>query len=461
MGAPTNTGGPLGRSKTPVGIRLQALDRGQLVEVIQRLLKSAPDLNDLVFLPVSGEQNAVDAHRIRVQVAGILSNMGDDWRASSRAEQDLWPLVAIGTQYLERGALTDARTVFNTIITTTLAYYEQLRDEESEIAGIVVDCVNGLAKCLDRLTEASDREPLLRDIFTVYSWDTLGNGGYGMDSAPSKVLLEQTRVEERARVAAWVREDLPEGHDKFKRSQRQAGGRFILKLLGSETLPELEALYSQADLVKPHLDLLLKQGREDEAINLLRRAPGRSLVSMAEALIAAGLTAPAIATVRDHAIVLHTDGDHARRWLRAHGVDLPASVDNLVWTIQRFKGNHTIGGYKKIREGAKAVDRWPQALELVGELDPDRTRLQPIRARMFADLGKVDEALEELRKLIDSGWRSCAADIAETFEATNPAIAIELYKRLADEREAHGTRAARKRAALFRERIAHLGGSDE
>ena len=97
-GAPANTGGAPATTKTTIDARLQALERGQLIEVIQRLLKSAPDLDDLVFLPVAGEQKPVDAQHIRVQVAGILVNMGDDWRASTRAEQELWPLVAIGTQ---------------------------------------------------------------------------------------------------------------------------------------------------------------------------------------------------------------------------------------------------------------------------------------------------------------------------------------------------------------------------
>jgi len=461
-GAPANTGGAPASATTPLDTRLQALDRSQLAEVIHRLLASAPDLDDLVFLPVTGERKTVDAQHIHIQVTGILLNMGDDWRASTRAEQELWPLVAIGTQYLERGALTDARTVFNAIITTTLTYYERLRDEESEIAGIVADCVDGLAKCLDQLTEASDREPLLRDIFSVYRWDTLDHGSYGMDTAPSKVLLERTQVDERSQIAVWVRDALPEGLHKFKRWQRQAGGRFILDLLDSSTLSEqeLEQLYTQADLVKPHLDLLLKQGRQDEAIRLVQRASGDALVSLAETLITAGLTEPAIAAVRNHSSLLHKHRHHTRDWLRAHGVELPDIVDELVWTIERFKHYKTIGGYKRIRDGARAANLWPQALQLLGELDPERTKLQPVRARMFADLDRVDEALTELGGLSDSTWRSCAADLAETFEARHPAVAVDLYAQLAAECEVRGTRAARKKAALFMEKLADLGGRD-
>ncbi len=459
-GALVSTGGPLATTKTTVDARLQALDRPQLVEVIQRLLKSAPDLDDLVFLPVAGEQEPVDAEHIRAQVAGILRNMGSDWRASSRAERGLWPLVAIGTQYLDRGVLADARTVFNVIITTTLIYYGQLWDHGSEIAGIVEDCVEGLAGCLDQLTEPEDREALLKDIFAVYSWDALGEGGYGLDTPPRTALLNKTTVEERRRIASWVQEALPDGEHKFKRWKRQAGGRFILELRAPSSLDEagLESLYARADLVRPHLDLLLAQGRQDDAVLLVQGASGDGLVALAEMLIAAGLTKSAIAVVHNHSSVLHDDQQLTRDWLRAHGVDLPVEVDRLVWMITSLNHNPTIRGYKKIRERARALNRWPQVLNRLEELTRDATKLQPIRARMLADLGQVEEAVAELGTLSDSSWRSCAAELAETFEAHHRSIAIALYEQLADERTAHGTRAARKKAALFRARLAALRG---
>jgi hypothetical protein len=461
-GAPANTGGPPESPRARLGARLQALDHAQLVEVIQRLLERAPDLYDLVFLPVTGEQKPVNAEHIRIQVAGILLNMGDDWRASTRAERELWPVVAIGTQYLDRGALTDARTVFNAVITTTLPHYEQLWDHGSEIAGIVEDCVKGLARCLDKLTDPDERRGLIEDIFAVYRWDALGPGGYGMDAPPRRVLLEKTTAGERGQIASWVAEAMPDGLHKFKRWRRQAGGHFILELRGESALTEaeLEQLYGRADLARPHLDLLLEQGRTAEAIRLVQDAPGDSLVSLAETLIAAGFEEPAIAAVRNHASVLHKDRHRTRDWLRAQGVDLPEEVDELVWTITSFNFNPTIGGYKKIRDGARAVALWPQALELVKDLSPERTKLHPIRARMFADQAREEEALAELRKLSNSTWRSCAADLAEVFEAHHPAIAIDLYERLAEEREAHGTSAARKKAALFRGKLADLGGCD-
>ncbi len=455
-----NTGGTPAPCKATTDARLQALDRPQLIQVIRRLLKSAPDLEDLVFLPVTGEDQPVNAKYICVQVTGILLNMGDDWRASTGAEQELWPLVAIGTQYLDSDQLTDARTVFNAIITTILAYYARIWDHESEVAGIVEDCVKGLASCLEKLTAPHDREALLKDIFAVYRWDVLGEGGYGLDTHPRTVLLVESTAAERIQIASWVQQALPDGEHKHTRWKRQAGGRFVLELRAPSSLDdaELESLYARADLVTPHLDLLLSQERRDEAVRLVQQASGEAVVALAETLIAAGLTKPAIAAVHNHSSVLHKDHQRTRDWLRAHGVDLPDEVDRLVWTITSFNRNPTIGDYKKIREGAGAIDQWPQVLNLLKELAPDRTKLMPIRARRFADLGQVDQAITELGRLRDSSWRSCAADLAETFEAHHSSIAIDLYKQLADERQAVGTRAACRKAAVFRARLAALAG---
>ena len=113
--------------------RLASLDRDQLVALVHRLLSRHPDLEDLVQLPLPGETMRADARHIRSQVTRILLAMGDDWQASIRARRDLWPLLAVGRQYLQRRTLGDACTLFATIATTILEHYEQLRDEASVI----------------------------------------------------------------------------------------------------------------------------------------------------------------------------------------------------------------------------------------------------------------------------------------------------------------------------------------
>src|SRR5690606_9452665 len=132
---------------------------------VRRLLARDPDIEDLVHLPLPGEVQRADRRHLAAQVTHILRTMGDDWRASTRAERQLWPLVEIGGQYLEQGAMADARTAFATIASTILEHYEQIRDEESEVAGIVDQCVEGLGRCLAATGDDATREALLREVF--------------------------------------------------------------------------------------------------------------------------------------------------------------------------------------------------------------------------------------------------------------------------------------------------------
>jgi len=434
--------------------RLDELDRDQLEALVRRLLARAPELADLVYLPLPGEQEAVDGTRIASQVAGILLTMGDDWRASTRAERELWPLIELGTQYLEAGAVDDARVVFAAITDTILEYYESIRDEESEVAGIVDECVKGLGRCLEVAEGAEAREAVLRDAFAVYRWDALEHGGYGMDAAPRAVLLSQTTAEERTRVAGWVRQALSLVRGKHAPMRRQWAGRFLLALLPEPLSDdELERLYVEADMDNARLALLLAQGREDEAVALVRAATADSLIDLANGLVGAGLVEAAHDAVRSHAAALEPDQYAVRRWLVGQGVAMPANLDALVEALRWFRAKPDIGPYERLRAEAQTAGRWSQVLGMIVGLDPDRKRLQPVRARIHAELGDVERALAELEGLSESGWKSAALAVALTFEGAHPTVSAGLYRRVIEGLEAHGTKAARKQAAALRERV--------
>ncbi len=296
--------------------RLASLDRAQLVALIHRLLSRFPDLEDLVQLPLPGETQPADARQIRVQVTRILLTMGDDWQASIRAQRDLLPLLAVGRQYLQRGARSDARTVFATIASTILEHYEQLRDEESELAGIVNDCVEGLGACLAESERGSEREALLGDVFAVYRWDALESGGYGMDTAPHDILLAQTTQEERRLLARWTRDALGRVTGEYALPRRRNGGRFVLDLVGSELGDaERESFYTEARLDRSLMSLLLSQERTREALELLGRCTSRDLAWMAEKLMGAGMRAEALELASHHPAVLEMGNHVLDQWM--------------------------------------------------------------------------------------------------------------------------------------------------
>ena len=93
------------------------------LRLVERLIARHPDLADLAQLPLPGEVKRAEG----APVTRILLTMGDDNRA--------------------QGPLKDAQIVYRAVIDATLAVYERIRDEESEIADIVGNCAAFSAAC--------------------------------------------------------------------------------------------------------------------------------------------------------------------------------------------------------------------------------------------------------------------------------------------------------------------------
>ncbi len=439
----------------PVHRRLDELDRDQLVAVIHRLLDREPGLADLVQIPLPSERRPVHPEPVAAQVTEILLTMGDDWRASMRAERELTPLVGLGTHFLDAGVVADAHVVWRTIALTVLRHYLSIRDEESEVAGIVNECVTGLGKCLDRTTDSAARRAILDDVFAVFRWDYLEHGSFGMDEPAATILVERTTAVEREAMAAITLAALPSGSHSHARWHRQHGGRLVLRLVGDRLGPvERERVLADADLDAERLDLLVAAGRVDEAITLVRAAPGSDVADLADRLIRHGHREPARDAVRDHAGMLSTSNHHLRSWMQDHDLPLPPHLEPLLEALSRFNVWTDIGRYKALREAACASGQWPRVLDHLEAIDATRSKYQPVRARIAADRGDVGGALAELDGLKDSTWRAATEDVARSLEVYDADAALALYQKLLDDLRAHGTAHARKRADEVAERIA-------
>ncbi len=439
----------------PLPTRLAPLTRDQLVALVERLVARHPDLVDLINLPLPGEVQRAEAPSVQAHVTRILLTMGDDWRASSRAQYELFPIVAVGDDYRKQGQLADARVVYRAVIDSILAVYERIRDEESEIGGVVGDCVEGLGACIDASTEPGQREDLLRDVYHVYWWETLGPGGYGMERPAEKVLLAITSGEERALVAGWLRDAfLVASRSQYGR--RRAGG-LVLTLVGDQqSATEREATFRLARMDRELLDLLLAQGREDEALALLS-ASGADLTGLGDRLVAAGLGAPAVAIVNAHAEVLDHEHDGVRSWLTAHGVPDMKEAAELAWKLHTFVRTGNVGHWEELRVAAERLGRLNQVLpHALAAIQTERTGYQAAGARVLALAGRLDEAVAVLTRLPEGSWKRAALAVAAAAETARPELARELYGRIAEDLRARGTKPAREELAGILPRLAAL-----
>ena len=437
--------------------RLADLDRTQLVELVQRLIASQPQLEDLVYLSLRGEDRGTDGVTVGLHAHRILIEMGRDREASLRAAVDLDPLVKLGKDYERAGAHADARAVYRSIIDEILGLYESLRDNESDLAHVVVECVEGLDRCLERTDDPGVRQQLLEDLFHVYRWDTIDHGGHGMSKTAKQALLTRTTETEQKALVVWLRDALPTDETSTDRWGRQNAGRFLLALLDDPH--EIESVLYDARLVKEHAILLVRQGRRDEALALLPRA-GNDLLVVADLLVEAGLTEQAVAGVLEHGNVLDANNRRTRAWLQARGVPMEG-LEKLLWEITSFGMRVSIGRWKQLRSEATRLGWWPEVSEVLLQIvDNEKTNTQPIRARALAAAGRLTEAMEVFSRLPQSATTSAAVDIGRDAEQDQPALAIELYETAIARLRTRNTRAAREEVTALQQRIARLSQAD-
>jgi len=442
-----------------IGTRLRKLNHDQLVEVVYRLLEHRPELESLVFLPLRGERHHVDAKHIESQVENIIDNMEFHWQASSQAEIELRPVVGLGKEYLENSEIISSAIVFRTVIAVILPCYEGIYDNESEISDVVIECIDGLGKCLSLTDNASERERLLKDIFEVFRWDVMESGGYGMGDSSSDILIQCTNSDERIKIAGWVQDALSitEGVE-YGAEKRRDAGQFILKLTDSINSDdaELEKLYIKTDMWGSYFDLLLKQERSSEAIKIFDRVPIRQVYEVVQKLSSAGFTEQAVNATMDHICILEPFNRKIDNWLASKGCIVPDNLEKLRQSLRFFQSNATVSRYKQLRDDALTLDRWLQVLQLIDKLDQKPRKLIPIRARLHADSGRIDKALSELSKLKSSQWRSTAKDIISSIEEKHPDVAIELCKALLVDATSRSSKYALKQAQFYRGKVAAL-----
>ena len=417
------------RNTTSVDDRLRSLDRDQLMAVVRRLLEHRPELEDVIQLPLPGEQFRVDPENIAGQVRRILRNMGSDWRASYRAQFELNPIVSVGDGYLDQNLVEDARGVYVAVAKTILDVYTQIRDEESEIGGIVIECALGLGRCLERTTDAQQREHLLADLFAIYRWDELESGGYGMADPVREVIKEHASSTERVLIARWIRAALPVGDDQYIRWRRQHAGRFLLELEADHLEDAaLVELCRATDLSAELIDHWLALGEVNRAVDVVHHAPDDEVFDLANRLCKAGHETAVVPIVAAHETVLSPTNHRIRSWLAEHGSPDAEILTELVEALRRWDRHQSFDGFQRVRQIAQRTGRWDAVRpRIYASLASDKATPRHLLVRVLVAEGDVASALELLPGLKGQLRRTAVLDLAPAAEDEWPEEAVKLH----------------------------------
>lgn len=417
----------------------------ELIALIKHMVRRAPALAFLVHTPLHSadarDDRVASAERYYRQATSVFENVGLSWETGEVVARDLETLEEIGDGFLEAGAPAHASAVFQGVSAAVIEHYEQVHDEEGDIASVVARCVAGLGACLaSEGLPAERRRTVLQVLFDIVRAD-MDLGGMGLGNGVPAAILAHTTAEERHMVARWVREAMPgdEAMDWTASYKRVAYGGLLLDL-------EADVLDDEA-----YIDLCRRTGRTVDLVARLL-AGGQEEAALAEARAAEDSHLPMIANL----LVQQQNGlarDDLAEALMEERARTSASARILDWLVQHYqaRGNPAaaldavvrrfrrwpgLPGYEEARALARALGRWDEVRPTLQSVIEEGQHVA-LRIRVHLVEGELDAALAALfsteasRKSLYH-WE-VAMEVAAAAERQRPEAALDLYRRYAEE----------------------------
>ncbi len=423
-----------------VQVRLDERSREELVALIQQMVARHPDLETLLDMPIAGispSESLLDPALIRRQVLDAVSSMGyDEWDRGygSPSASQLYTVLGQGTDYQNAQAWVNATVVFATLAEEVMDSYEEMYDDEGEVAGVVDSCAEGLGKCLEATSDPDLRQQIIQTLFDIYRWD-MNLGGLGGGDSAYSALVGETNSEEKADVAGSVRAALATQKKASADSwSTKALGGFLLQL-EAETLSDEEYLRlcretgRSEDLVRR----LLVLGRSDEAAKAAKATPAHELLTLSKIIYAAGHTSLAEQVLQGR--IEENNDRNILSQLIDWAVARNAAPEALTLALRLFGQFKQLAVYQQVRKIAGLAERWPEVqADVLGGLEKEGNF--SLLTEVYVDEKRVDDALAAFKLIGQSRQRtlyhfhptSLGLSVARLAEESRPSAAIDIYR---------------------------------
>jgi tetratricopeptide (TPR) repeat protein len=412
---------------------LEQRSKAELIALIKQMLLRCPELEVLLETPLPGSKRrgrgVVDPETYRRQAAAAFHYGRDCWGVEAHIAQELEAIVAIGDGFAAQEDWASAAAVYQAVSAEVLANYEMFHDEEGRLGSVVQACVEGLGRCLSGVGE-ENREGVLKALFEVYRFD-VDFGGAGLGDEVPGIVLKQSTVEERRKVAGWVRAAIPKGGNWSTDWQRRVLGGFLLKLEGDIDDEKFLDICRETGRLGDLVDRLLTLGRLEEAEAEARKANDYELLQIAGILVGHGhgkvaerLMVERSKTTKDLRIL---------EWLESHYTATNKPAEALSLAQRLFKLQPRLSYYQRIRELAGQLGKWAKLRQELLQMISGKE--WGLLIDIYLDEGEIEVALEVLKHNqanIQALGASYLIKVARAAEKPHPREAIKLYQQMAE-----------------------------
>jgi uncharacterized Zn finger protein len=420
------------------GTILEKLSRPELIALIQQMLEQEPDLESLLELPLSSEENKPpNMKAIRQQVNRAFQNVDFKWGYAREIKRELNPLLKLAASYLSRNDAENSALIYMTVVESIMNNGNvALGDEEGELLGVMYDCSEALGDCFSRITSEKKRIEILRILFSAYQWDVIRIGDIGAADCVPEILTEKTTPKERVEIAKWTREILPQGADWSDGYHREVLGKLLLNL-EADTLDDETYLKicQQTGRLNDLIDRLLKLNRIDEAQFAAREAEDYPLFKVIDVFTSHQQT-DLIEKIIAERVKVREGTKHDTiliEWLSERFKQRGNLAGSLELEEYLFWNRPNIEQYKSLRKVAKGLGQWDNLRgQIITELE-NKKGLEFLIV-LYLDESEIENALATLEKLPQQRWGDHSLDlkVAQAARKQYPQEAIRIFTKEAE-----------------------------
>lgn len=420
----------------PLDDLLSPRSKEELILLIKEMLKREPDLESLLELPLTpGQPVASNLEAYRRQLNRALRH--DD---PQDVASDLDTLCDVADQFFNAKDYSGSSAIFSLILSEIVSDYEELGDEDGDIAIVLDRCAEGLGRSLgEGKIDPATRRGWLEVLLDAYL-QNIELGGIDLAPTASDAILRHATDEEWA----WIEDRLRQLIEQSKKQDREWARECLVSFLAErrEQAGDQEAsetLISEMGTPEQRAFLWVRQGRLDEAVAIAREhfasLPGLVL-QFADALVAANAGPAAVEYLTGQMAQNRTTRSYAyhyvpwlARYFQAQG-DYQAALE---WWQRHFRETTpSLATYQVLRDLAQRLQVWDSLRPQLRAILDESKGQAGILIDVALDEGDVRVALETLPRVPLWSPQAYHARVAQAAEKDYPREALALYRQMAE-----------------------------
>lgn len=398
----------------------------ELIELLERVCKVHTDVESMIVSRQAPIDLLKPEHVIE-RARSLLEDAIAHHTPGRVLAPALQKLLVLADQIAASGDLDSGARAFDSVSSEVIARYDAFDDEGGELAEIVRQCADGMARCLEGRGEIAARGSLLRALFVVFEFAAArGDATTAIDR-----LARTASGVERMAVAEWARSSLRGLGPITRRAYGELILRLLVNVVDDNTL--LERL-READHHAAMARLLLNRERGADAAHEAAHLSDDEIATLASAFDQRGQ-----GELLDGVIASRITRTRSIMLLTFWSERLLSKADNagaLSVSEMLFNLDPSLARYKLIKGQAQQLGTWAEVQpRLEKTLQSRRYERHLVDVLLFEN--RLDEAIEKaLKRPIDHGFGhgrfepdELSIPVADAVEQSHPQACVDLLKR--------------------------------